>query len=155
MKSLIKGIAAAAVIWGLALVAVPHSQGIVRSLTTSANYRSPNQKVLFTGLGSTQLATAQATVPICTGANCGTTPSVLGSDSAMTVTLGTGAPATPFTVNFNGTWAAAPACVSAPAIVGTTKFVTSVVTSTTNVIVTLAAAPAASDKYHILCLGIQ
>lgn len=106
----------------------------------------------------TQISTAQQTVPTCS-ASCGTSPSVAGSDTAMTVTMGaSGVPASPFTITFNGTWAAAPACVVSMALAGMVvgKLPLTVATTTTTIsIVTNGTAPATSDKYHVHCLGIQ
>lgn len=100
----------------------------------------------------------QATPPTCS-ASCGTSPSVAGSDSAMIVTMGaTGTPASPFTVSFNTTWAAAPSCIVQNAlstmVVG--KMPIAVQTSTTAITITTnGTAPATSDKYQIQCIGVQ
>lgn len=103
--------------------------------------------------GAMQLSTVQTTAPTCT-TNCGTSPSVAGTDTAMIVTLGT-TPASAFLITFNGTWPAAPACVGSANTAGTTKAVTSVTTTTTTATVTTAAAPATGDKYSIICMGVS
>ena len=101
----------------------------------------------------TQLRSSQATAPTCTN-NCGSaSPTVTGSDSFMTVNLGT-SPASPFTVTFNGTWAAAPACV-ATAFTTAANYVQKAPTTTTTVIVTTAAGPSTGDKYMIICGATQ
>lgn len=111
-----------------------------------------------TGAGASQLAVLQTTAPTCSS-NCGTSPSVAGSDTAMTVTMGaTGAPASGFVITFNGTWAAAPSCVGAMALTGmaNTKLPLTIVTTTTTMtVVTNGAAPANSDKYHFHCMGVS
>lgn len=107
-------------------------------------------------IGTTN-ATAIA-VPVCT-TNCGTSPSVVGSDSAMIVTMGaSGSPASGFIITFNGTWSAAPACTGAMAKTGmaNTKLPLTIVTSTTTItVVTNGAAPANSDVYAFTCLGVS
>lgn len=106
----------------------------------------------------TQIRTAQQTAPTCS-ANCGTSPSVTGTDSAMTVTMGSsGSPASGWVVTFNGTWATAPACTvqmaKAGMVVGKLAL-TAVTTTTTVTVVTNGTAPATTDMYHILCTGIS
>lgn len=106
-----------------------------------------------------QLNTAQTTPPTCSS-NCGTTvPAVLGTDTDMVVTMGSGgAPASAFVVTFNGTWAAAPSCVGAMAlatmVVG--KLPMAIVTTTTTLTVTTnGTAPSTNDKYMFHCMGVQ
>lgn len=104
------------------------------------------------------LRVGQATPPTCS-ASCGTSPSVSGSDTAMTVTMGaTGAPASPFTVTFNTTWAAAPSCTANASKTGMVagKAPILVVPSTTTVVVTTnGTAPGTADTYTIHCIGVQ
>jgi mucin-22 len=131
------------------------------SFTTDAaspKWRSTAAKVLFqgTGSGATQLASTQTTVPTCSS-NCGTSPSVAGSDSDGIVTMGgSGSPASAWVVTFNGTWAAAPACVVQSAlasmVVGKMPIAT-VTTTTTMTVTTNGTAPSASDKYQYICRG--
>lgn len=106
----------------------------------------------------TQVRTAQATAPTCSS-NCGTSPSVAGSDTAMTVTMGgTGSPTSGFVITFNGTWATAPACTGAPALAGMVvgKLPIVIATTTTTITVTTnGTAPATSDMYHFHCIGIS
>lgn len=101
----------------------------------------------------TQVRTAQATAPTCT-TNCGTTPSVSGSDTAMVVTLGTGAPASPVTVTFNGTWATAPACNAANRTTAANS-VSRVDSTTTTAVIYFLGGPAASDLVALTCLGVS
>lgn len=123
-------------------------------------YRSTTAKLLFqgTGTGPTQLAATQTTVPTCS-TNCGTSPTVTGSDTWMRVTMGaSGVPASGWVVTFNGTWAAAPACIVQSAlssmVVG--KMPIAVQTTTTTITVTTnGTAPATSDQYMIQCGGLQ
>lgn len=102
------------------------------------------------GVG-TQVAANQATAPTCT-TNCGTSPSVVGSDTAMEVTLGTGTPASPITATFNGTWAAPPVCVAANRTTAANS-VTRVNSTTTTAVVYFAAGPSAADVISVLCIG--
>lgn len=101
----------------------------------------------------TRLRTAQATAPTCT-TNCGTTPSVAGSDTAMVVTLGTGTPASPVTVTFNGTWATAPACTAANRTTAANS-ISRVDSTTTTAVVYFLAGPTASDLVALTCLGVS
>lgn len=109
------------------------------------------------GNGTTpvQIAVTQTTAPTIT-TNGGTSPACVGSDTAMTCTEGTAPPAAAtFTVTFNGTWASAPACVAMRGTAGATPLVQNVVTGTTTVQVNLSANLVASEKFHILCMGVS
>jgi len=109
-----------------------------------------------TGRG-TQVGFTQAVAPTCSS-NCGTSPSVAGSDTAMRVTMGSsGVPASGWVVTFNGTWAAAPICnvtmAKAGMVVGK-QALTVVTTTTTITVVTNGTAPATTDIYSINCWGV-
>lgn len=97
-----------------------------------------------------------AGAPSCTS-NCGTTPSVVGTDVAMTVTMGaTGSPASGWVVTFQGTWPSNPMChvtmAKAGMVIG--KLPLTVVTTTTTItVVTNGTAPANGDVYNVSCLG--
>lgn len=113
---------------------------------------------VLTGTGAPmQLSTVQTTAPTCT-TNCGTSPSVAGTDTAMRVTMGaSGVPASAWVVTFNGTWGAAPVCnvQSALATMVVGKMAIAVVTTTTTITVTTnGTAPATSDQYQIICMGV-
>jgi hypothetical protein len=114
---------------------------------------------VFTGSGGAmQLSTAQTTAPTCT-TNCGTSPSITGTDTFMTVNMGaTGSPASGWVVTFNGTWPAAPSCTvqmaKAGMVVGKMAL-TAVTTTTTITVVTNGTAPATADMYHIHCGGLS
>lgn len=105
-----------------------------------------------------QLRTAQATAPTCS-TNCGTSPSIAGTDTAGIVTMGSsGSPASGWVVTFNGTWLAAPACTVQSYKNGmvTGKKPIVVVTSTTTFTVTTdGTAPATGDQYAYQCIGVQ
>ena len=101
----------------------------------------------------TQVRTAQATVPTCT-TNCGTSPSVSGTDTAMVITLGTGVPASPVTVTFNGTWATAPACQASNRTTAA-NYITRTDSTTTTAVMYFAAGPSASDLVALTCLGVS
>jgi hypothetical protein len=112
----------------------------------------------FRDLKLEMLRVGQTTAPTCTS-NCGTSPSITGSDTAMTITMGsTGSPASGFVVTFNHTWAAAPACTMqmdlASMVIG--KLPIAIATTTTTVTVTTnGTAPSTSDKYNMHCIGIS
>lgn len=120
--------------------------------------RSTGPLTLTTGASANQIRMAQTTVPTCSS-NCGTSPSVAGTDTAGVVTMGaSGVPASAWVVTFNGTWATAPSCIVQPAlatmVVG--KMPIAVVTSTTTMTVTTnGTAPATSDKYQYVCIGVS
>jgi hypothetical protein len=118
-----------------------------------------NGKPKFTNNGETSAVSFQVTgTPTCSS-NCGTSPSVTGSDTAGLVTMGaTGVPASGWVVTFNGTWAAAPSCTVASALAGMVvgKMPIVVATTTTTMTVTTnGTAPANSDLYRYHCLGVQ
>lgn len=129
-------------------------------ITNGGTLQSATAKFLIqgTGAGATQFATTQTTAPTCS-TNCGTSPSVTGTDTFMTVTMGaSGSPASGWVVTFNGTWGAAPACVVMPALAGMVVGKTAIVVATTTTTITVTTngtAPATSDKYHIHCGGTQ
>lgn len=121
--------------------------------------RSGAANTVSFGTGTPRLVIqAPTTSPTCS-ASCGTSSSVTGSDSAMIVTMGSsGVPASPFTVTFNGTWAATPSCTANASKTGmaTGKKPLLVVASTTTVIITTdGTAPSTSDTYAIQCFGVQ
>jgi hypothetical protein len=130
--------------------------------TTGPVYWSTNARVhgvLFTAVGgAAQISVAQTTAPTCSS-NCGTSPSVAGTDTGGIVTMGaTGVPASGWVVTFNGTWPAAPSCIvqSALASMVVGKMPIAVVTTTTTMTVTTnGTAPAAADKYQFHCLGVS
>lgn len=114
---------------------------------------------LYTGSGgSAQVSYAQTTAPTCSS-NCGTSPSVSGTDTAGIVTMGSsGVPASGFVITFNGTWPAAPACVVQMYLAGMVvgKMPLTVATTTTTLtVVTNGTAPATSDKYVYHCFGVS
>ena len=115
--------------------------------------------VLYTGTGgAAQVSYAQTTVPTCTS-NCGTSPSVAGTDTAGIVTMGSsGVPASGWVITFNGTWPAAPSCVVQSALAGMVvgKMPIVVATTTTTMTVTTnGTAPSTSDKYAYHCYGVS
>jgi hypothetical protein len=91
--------------------------------------------------------------PQCTN-NCGTSPSVVGTNTAMRVTMGaTGTPRSPFLVLFNGTWNATPACI-AQLDTATTTTVSVTNASTTGVLVNTVIGPSQGGVFSIHCLGV-
>lgn len=104
--------------------------------------------------GLIALGSTQSTDPTCTS-NCGTSPTVVGTDSEFTVTMGSsGSPASGFVITFNGTWPSNPQCVGAMAKAGMAvgKLPLTLVTSTTTLtVVTNGTAPATTDIYNFIC----
>ena len=108
---------------------------------------------LSRGGASGTIRVASGTAPTCTG-NCGTSPSIAGNNTNMSVTIGTSPPvAANFTVTFNGTWTTAPNCIAQRATTGVNPLVSAVVTTTTTAVVSLNANLVASEKFTIICLG--
>lgn len=126
----------------------------------TATWQSSNVKFLLNNSGSAavQLTATQTTAPTCS-TNCGTSPSVTGSDTFFKVTMGaSGSPASGWVVTFNGTWATAPVCSVTMAKTGMVvgKLALTVVTNTTTMtVVTNGTAPANSDVYAVQCGGIS
>lgn len=81
---------------------------------------------------------------------CGTSPSVLGNDNAMLVTVGTGGVATTCAVTFATAYATAPVCLAQN---DTDRVAYSMVTTTTTLTITAAAAFTDSSKFHVHCIG--
>lgn len=104
--------------------------------------------------GTGGLRVVQTTPPTCS-TNCGTDPSIVGSDSAMVVTMGSGSPASPFTVTFTGTYGAAPSCTAARRTGTAANVVQVVETTTTTVVVTVATAVGASTLFSINCNAVS
>lgn len=106
------------------------------------------------GTAATQLGSSQATDPTCT-ANCGTSPTVVGSDSHFRVTMGaTGSPASGWVITFNGTWDVAPVCHVTMGLAGMAVGKLAIVaatTTTTMTVTTNGTAPANSDIYNVTC----
>jgi hypothetical protein len=101
----------------------------------------------FRDLVARHLMTAN-TVAATVAGSCGTSPSLAGKDSAMTITAGTGSP-TSCVVTFGTAWANAPVCT---ANAQTTTTALNVVTTTTTVTVS-AVALTASEKLQVICIG--
>jgi len=103
----------------------------------------------------TQIKCTQTTVPTCSSA-CGSTgtPVVVGCDSGGIITLGTGTMSASPVLTFNGTWAAAPACV-ATQITTAANYVVKALSTTTTLTITLAATATASDKIAFICQGVS
>ena len=81
---------------------------------------------------------------------CGTSPSVAGTSSAGTITIGTGGAATSCAITFAAAWATAPACVSnhQGAIL-----VTRSISTTTTLTIDAATPLTASGKLDYICVG--
>ena len=93
-----------------------------------------------------RLLSTGATAPALT--SCGTTPAIVGTDMAGTVTMGTGTP-TGCVITFNVPWAVAPFCVVT--WIATPLASQSYVTSTTAITLTQTATSSNVVKY--ICIG--
>jgi hypothetical protein len=102
-------------------------------------------------LGGTNLTDAVATPTIASG--FGASPSIAGKASFFTVTVGTGVTTTGV-VNFNATFANAPACVASNGNTGGVNTqVYEVTTTTTQVTLTGALDIFDGSKIHVICRG--
>lgn len=82
---------------------------------------------------------------------CGTTPSVVGNDMSMEITIGTGGVATSCAVTFANAWLTnAPQCIAES---DTDIVAIKSVETTTTATFTVAAAFTASSKLEVLCFG--
>lgn len=81
---------------------------------------------------------------------CGTNPSVVGGDTAMLITVGTGGAATTCAVTFALTWANAPVCIAQN---NTDRVAYSMATDATTLTITATAAFTAGSKFHVHCIG--
>lgn len=110
--------------------------------------------VAFGGTAGRVYADGHLTVRVVSGSptvgTCGTSPSIVGTDNAGRVTVGTGGVATSCTVTFGRAWVNAPACTAMHE--GAVLFVRAVATTTTLTID--AATPlTASGVLSYLCIG--
>jgi len=89
--------------------------------------------------------------PVVVLSSCGTAPTVVGTDSAGVITIGTGTPSA-CTVTFARAYVNAPACffVNQTTITSTPG---KVATTTTTALWTLGAATANGDKVSYMCVG--
>lgn len=129
------------------------SAGTATGNGTNGNidFRIPSDNPILRVNGLTQHYNVMGTAPAIT-ANCGTTPSLVGKDQAMLVTVGAGGTATNCTVTFANAFTNAPICVaqSDTDLVGL-----QMVTTTTTVSVSKTTAFTAGSKLHILCMGYE
>lgn len=116
--------------------------------TNNSTVAAPSGTATKTRLSGNVLI--DGTAPTVTG-TCGTSPSVAGTNSAMRITVGTGASATTCTITFaNGGFVTAPVCI---AVSETDSAALAVTPSTTTVLITKAAAFTASSKLDVHCHG--
>lgn len=83
-------------------------------------------------------------------AGCGTSPSLVGTNNVMLITVGTGGSATSCTITFGTSYTNAPICTANS---NTDKVGLSVAPTTTTVVVAATAAFTASSKLNLLCFG--
>lgn len=81
---------------------------------------------------------------------CGTSPSIVGSDNAMSVTVGSGGSDTSCVVTFNRIWTNAPACVAQS---NTDILPLAMATTTTTATISKTLAFTAGSKLHVICMG--
>lgn len=103
------------------------------------------------GEGDMQLILGSKTANRPAMGACGTSPSIVGGDSAMRITVGSGGAATSCAATFNRTWTAAPACVAQN---NTDRVAYSMVTTTTTLTITATAAFTAGSIFHVHCIGV-
>lgn len=117
---------------------------------------SPSRMLHVSRATLNQFIASQSTPPTCTS-SCGTGSSITGSDTFMTLTMGSsGSPASGFVITFSGAWPAAPSCVGAMATAGMVVGklpLTIVTTATTMTVVTNGTNPSTNNKYHFHCGG--
>lgn len=89
------------------------------------------------------------TAPTIT-AGCGTSPSLVGTNNVILITVGTGGVATSCTVTFGTSYTNAPICTANS---DTDKVGLSVAPTTSTVVVAATAAFTASSKLNVLCFG--
>lgn len=129
------------------------SAGAVAFSSAAAPQDAAADLRLGRGGATGSLRVYSGTAPTCTG-NCGTSPSVVGNNTNMSVTIGTAPPAAAnFTVTFNGTWTTAPHCLGQRGTTGTTPVVAGIVTTTTTAVVNLSANLVASELFRVFCFG--
>lgn len=92
------------------------------------------------------------TTPTC-ATNCGTNPSIVGTNSSMFAYLGVGL-ASPITITFGNAFAAIPSCTAANAQ-NASNYVTRVSPTTTNVAIYFASGPTNGDIINVQCIGRQ
>lgn len=131
---------------------------VTRSGATVSNVASPFDFLVGSNGSVARLRTTQQVAPTCSS-NCGTSPSIAGTDTSGIVTMGaSGVPASGWVITFNGTWSAAPSCIVQPAlatmVVGKMPIAV-VVTTTTVTVTTNGTAPSTSDKYSYHCIGVS
>lgn len=89
--------------------------------------------------------------PVVVLSSCGTTPTVAGTDTAGTITIGTGTPSA-CTATFARAYPNAPACfASDQTTIG--KNPITAVSTTTAVVLTLTAASVNGDRIDYVCVG--
>lgn len=117
------------------------------SIDNSANAIFRNTVQFGTSSGPPpHLTTAQTTAPALT--SCGTSPTISGTDTAGTVTMGTGTP-TGCVITFNAAYAAAPHCV----VTWRATPLTSQSYAVSTTAITLTQTATSSNIVDYLCMG--
>lgn len=135
------------------------TDGVIHGIDTSGNAvfnQQENLDMIFSTNNTTKLTiksnghlVTSGTAPTIT-ANCGTSPSVAGTDVAGRITVGTGGIATSCTLTFSAAFATAPSCTVGDE---TTSLLLTGVATTTTLIISAATPFGASDKLVYNCLG--
>lgn len=123
---------------------------------------SSGQVLTTNGTNTLSWATAQVPTPVSnklifsgtapTLGSCGTSPSIVGNDSAGRITVGTGGIATSCAITFAAAWTNAPLCFVSDE---SALIATQVVPTTTNLTISATAPFAASSKLAYHCVGYQ
>lgn len=122
------------------------------ALPTGKNYLarflagSAGTQDIFAVTNTTHIETGQATAPTLSA--CGTTPSIVGTDTNGKVTVGTGV-TTSCTLTFGTAFTNAPACT----VSGDNTAVTYIATTSTTALTITSSADMASDVVSYICMG--
>lgn len=150
------GASAGRISWSSSNVTQPVDAGISRNAAGVVEVNSGTAGTLR-DIRARQYQTSQTTVPTCS-TNCGTSPTVVGSDSAGIITMGaTGAPASGFVLTFNVGFGSKVPCFVFPALatmaVGKMAISAEVnAGGTTMTVTTNGTAPGNSDQYSYWCI---
>lgn len=126
-------------------------QGMVDFATKAQDDDTSEPTVKLTINQAGHLLSSGGLAPTIT-ANCGTSPSIAGTDTNGRLNVGTGGTATTCTITFGTAWTTAPSCVAATE---STALTIKAKASTSTLIITSATPFTASDLITYICMGYQ